>query len=84
MGFKVVFASSVQSQLNLANDLIAKAQEEYNPLLPCLCWAINKRNKSLLFCLEGNKERAWAEVLSGWVLVLIGVSRPQPTQEARG
>lgn len=77
-GFKVVVASPVQSWLNLANDLIAKAQEGYNLPLLWLCWAINKRNKSLLFCLDGNEVRAWAELLSRLVSVLIGVSRTQP------
>lgn len=78
MGFEVVVASPVQSWLHLANYLIAEAQEEYNPALPWLCWAINKRNKSLLFHLEGNDERAWEELLSRLVSVLIGVSRTQP------
>lgn len=78
MGFEVVVTSPMQSQLNLANDLIAEAQEEYNPALPWLCCAINKREKHLLFCFEGYEERAWAELLTRLMLVLIGVSRTQP------
>lgn len=62
-------------------NLIDEAQKEHNPLLPWLYWAINKRNKSLLFCFEVSEERGWADLLSRLVLVLTGAFRTQSRLE---
>lgn len=53
-------------------NLIDEAQKEYSPQLSWLYWAINKRNKSLLFCFEGSEERGLADLLSRFVSVLKG------------